>query len=62
MIQHQTSRFTGEPPKEDKPLADMVQRIRLAKLCHSDNDLAAAVATVGLLLLRQLDRETGVAV
>ena len=42
---------------EVKPLADMVQRVRLAKLAHSDNDLAAAVAKLGLLLLRQLDRE-----
>ena len=58
MIQ-QSNRIAGEPPKEDKPLADMVQRIRLAKLCHSDNDLAASVATLGLLLLRQLGRETG---
>ncbi len=57
----QSNRLTDEPPREVKvkPLADTVQRVRLAKLCHSDNDLAAAVATVGLLLLRQLDGEIG---
>ena len=38
---------------------ELVQRIRLAQLTHSNNDLAATIATVGLLLLRHLDRETG---
>ena len=57
MIQ-QSNRLMDEPPREVKALADMVQRVRLAQLTHSPDDLAAAVATLALLLLRRLDRET----
>ena len=54
------SRGRLQPPPDERParaLVDLVQRVRLAKLTHSDNDLAAAVATVGLLLLQRLDQE-----
>ena len=57
MIQ-QLNRIADEPPREIKSLADMVQRVRLAKLSHSENDLAATVATLGLLLLTRLDQES----
>lgn len=56
------TRFTYEGQTADesrgeaRPLADLVQRMRLAQLAHSENDLAATVATLGLLLLRRLDQ------
>jgi len=34
---------------------DAAQRLRLIQLTHSDNDVAAAIATATLLLLRRLD-------
>ena len=42
---------------EARPLGDLVNRVRLAKLSHSENDLAATIATLGLLLLQRLDQE-----
>ncbi len=32
-----------------------VEKLRLVRLTHSDDDIAAAIATVGLLLMRRLD-------
>lgn len=56
-----TQLILHRPPQSDDQqpelLSDPVQRVRLAKLCHSEDDLAAAVATLGLLLLQRLDRE-----
>ena len=43
-------------PNPARTLGDAVQRLRLVKLSHSDDDLAAAIATGTTLLLSRLDR------
>lgn len=35
--------------------AEFVNRIRLAKLCHSDDPVAAAPATIAVLAIERLD-------
>ena len=41
------------PAPQASTHVEATQRLRLAQLMHSKSDLAAAVATVGLLLLNQ---------
>ena len=49
-------RFTDEPTSQpSRPFSEMVMRLRLAKLSHSKDNLAAAVATAASLLLPRLD-------
>ncbi len=48
-----------QPALDDRPapsLSETVQRIRLIRLAHSPDPLAAAIATLGVLLLPRIDR------
>ena len=43
-------------PDPDPPANDAVTRLRLIKLQHSTDATAAAIATLGTLLISRLDR------
>ena len=49
-------RSESERPGRARSLAETVQRLQLIRLSHSDNPVAASVATAATLLLPRIDR------
>ena len=58
MLAANRDRWRGAPdkrPARPRPLGDTIQRLRLVQLVHSQDQLAAAIATAATLLLPRID-------